>query len=88
MQFDSCELSVLTRKYLYFSQNYEQPQHIQTYAQCVQQSSEHRSSNQSYHTNGVSSIHVPSATTLEPCKHSMSSTKNDQSPTKATTVTN
>lgn len=81
---------ILNWNNLHRQQNHEQNHTIPTYSQCLQ-SSDGRSSNQHYHTNGTSSSssNGTSTNTLEPCKHSMSSTKSDQSPTtKATTVTN
>lgn len=65
---------------LHFKQNLEQCQNNSL------SSTENRNSVQHYHTNGTTSS--SNSNSLEPCKQSMSGTKNDQSPTKATTVTN
>lgn len=73
-----------------FQQNLEQNQNqsIPSYAQCTLSSSENRNAMQHYHTNGTSATSTTSSNSLEPCKHSMSNSKNDQGPTKAATVTN
>lgn len=70
-------------------QNHEQSLISSTSSQQTSSSSQNRNSTNQHYSNGISSLSATtSANPLEPCKHSISSTKNDQSPTKATTVTN
>lgn len=83
--FQSKHQIYITKNRSPYQQNYEQNVNLSSSTQHTLSTTQNRNTSQHY-SNGISTLSVTTtANSLEPCKQS---TKTDQSPTKATTVTN